>query len=678
MILNKKNIMSACCIAAAVLMTAQSAYIESEAVFGSSITDTEDIEIYIDVNKDRKNISKYIYGLNDIYNMSDVTVNSTKQSGAELSSYNWETNYANLAADGAYENSISLVSGYSRSELSTPALYTDKLVKDAAEYGIHSKYVTLQMMGRVANDSYGAVSLDDSPQRFASVLFNKNSDLFIQPDIHDDTVYMDEYVSFLVNTYGYAAEGGINGYFLDSEPEKWDDNYAVLNLEPITAEKLVSDSERLASTVKKIDSTALVYGPSIGGLEAYVNLENPLDWEQYSSEYSWFIDYYLDKMREASELSGMRLLDVLDLHFISEAKSAVLEPIIGSDSVFANEGRIQAVRALWDSNYTDNSNSAILYKQHTPIIPMVQASIRMYYPDTKLSFSEYNFGGGNHISGGIAEADVLGVFSEQEVYMACLKPDLAEYNYQKSGINIYTNYDGEGSSYGNVAVYADNQGDTMSSVYASVTDGDNSSLKAIFINKNEGTEKDADVTVNSDAVYHRADVYSFNSESSEIVLSDTIENIEDNSFSYTMDPLTVYLFVFDGDSVIAEDDQTEGSDTTTVTTSDVPEHVEVSGETRPNPDESSQPDTTDMAETTTSVSVVGTDADGETITEVITESAETAVSDGDTAEEEDEEAEKKTVPKAAKVIIGVLVVAVFVIMLFILISDNKTDKIDKH
>ena len=262
--------------------------------------------------------------------------------------------------------------------------------------------------------------------------------------------------------------------------------------------------------------------------------------------------------------------------------------------------------------------------------------------------------------------------------MACLKPDLAEYNYQKSGINIYTNYDGEGSSYGNVAVYADNQGDTMSSVYASVTDGDNSSLKAVFINKNEGTEKDADVTVNSDAVYHRADVYSFNSKSSEIVLSDTIENIEDNSFSYTMDPLTVYLFVFDGDSVIAEDDQTEGSDTTTVTTADVPEHVEVSGETRPNSDDSSQPDTTDMAETTTSVSVVGTDADGETITEVITESAATAVSDGDTAEEEDEEAEKKTVPKAAKVIIGVLVVAVFVIMLFILVSDNKTDKIDKH
>ena len=262
--------------------------------------------------------------------------------------------------------------------------------------------------------------------------------------------------------------------------------------------------------------------------------------------------------------------------------------------------------------------------------------------------------------------------------MACLKPDLAEYNYQKSGINIYTNYDGEGSSYGNVAVYADNQGDTMSSVYASVTDGDNSSLKAVFINKNEGTEKDADVTVNSDAVYHRADVYSFNSESSEIVLSDTIENIEDNSFSYTMDPLTVYLFGFDGDSVIAEDDQTDGSDTTTVTTADVPEHVEVSGETRPNSDDSSQPDTTDMAETTTSVSVVGTDADGETITEVITESAATAVSDGDTAEEEDEEAEKKTVPKAAKVIIGVLVVAVFVIMLFILVSDNKTDKIDKH
>ena len=93
-----------------------------------------------------------------------------------------------------------------------------------------------------------------------------------------------------------------------------------------------------------------------------------------------------------SQKKGKRLLDVLDLHFFTEARSALLEPVISTDTKFANEERMQAVRVLWDSNYTENSSMAILYKQHTPLIPTIQASIRMYYPGTKLSFSEYNFG----------------------------------------------------------------------------------------------------------------------------------------------------------------------------------------------------------------------------------------------------------------------------------------------
>ncbi len=659
-------------IAGAALMSAfvlAQSELTSEAMFGTSISDTDDIEVIIDVEKDRIPISKYIYGLNMMKDMSGVDVTATKQFGAELSSYNWEINAANMTASEGYRNSTELLP-YS-SKLSTPALLTERLMSRADMFNIDSRYVTLQMMGYAANDSYGEITSTDSANRWAEVRFNKNTNLSMQPDIHDNMVYMDEYVSYLVSTYGYAADGGINGYFLDSEPEHWDENYAMVRSEPVNADELITRSINLANCVKRIDPTALVYGPSIGGIEAFVNFENPSDWDNAGKGYSWFIDYYLDKMRAASERAGVRLLDSIDLHFVSEAKSVILEPIIGTDSVFANEERMQAVRVLWDSNYTENSSTAIVYKQHTPIIPMVQASIRMYYPGTKLSFSEYNFGGGDHISGGLAQADVLGIFGEQNVYMACLKPDMENYEYQKAGINLYTNYDGEGASYGNIAVYADNGGDTMSSVYASVDDNDDASLKAIFINKNDTAQKEAKVKINSQAEYTSARIFAFDESSSEIKLVDTLEDIENNEFVYTMETLTAYLFEFDG-SNIHEDEITDAPDETALTTvsEDEPEHVEVTDDTFTSVTEVSGTD--ELIEIVTSVSVVGTDDGGETITEIVTERVTNVAEE--TAPSEEPSEEERSVPKVYKIIVGVLVAAVLAAMVLVLVSDHAGQK----
>lgn len=677
----RKTVLSVFCVLLSAAALVQTAAADSEAVFGTSRADTDDIEVVIDVSRDRKHISKYIYGINDVYGLSDVTVSAVKQAGAEYSSYNWETNAANTAASGGYKNSLDLVSSYSPDSRGITALCAKRIVERAERYGIPSKYVTLQMMGSVANDANGTVSDGDTRKRWASVLFSKNDSLLTEPDLYDDTVYMDEYVSYLANTYGSAADGGINGYFLDSEPELWRENYAVLGLEQLTGEELISRSKALASSVKKIDPTALVYGPSVKGLESFANLRNPDDWEQYKNNYSWFLDYYLDMMKQASDREGIRLLDVLDLHFISEARSVVLEPVIGTDSVFANEERMQAVRVLWDSNYTENSSTAILYKQHTPIIPTIQASIRMYYPNTKLSFSEYNFGGGDHISGGIAEADVLGVFSEQDVYMACLMPDSSDFSYQKSGINIYTNYDGNGSSYGNISVYSDNGGDIMSSVYASVMDGNDGDLKAVLINKNSASEKIASVEIKSEQEYTGANVYCFDSESSEIRLADTITEIEDNSFDYIMQPLTVYLFEFSSDSVLNEDsgnDETDkNEETSSVTSAPAPEHVEITGETSVG-EQSFTVSQEISSEVVTSVSVVGTDDEGDTITEIVTEiitelpSTESMTDSSTVSGGEETAEEEKDVPAAVKVIGIVLAAAVAAAIVYVLVTGNNT------
>lgn len=662
-----KRIVSAVSVLAVVLYSAN-AGAEVNATFGSSYLDTGSVIVNIDTSAGRKSISPYIYGINSESDLSDVTVNALIQTDPRVSSYNWENNLSN---DGGV-NGHFLVSSYPQNKLSEPGLYTEYLITRANRYNIPSRYVTLQMMGRAA----GNVNSDNL---WIDSLFDKNDTYLSRPNTEDDIVYMDEYVSFLVNKYDYAVNGGINGYFLGYEPESWSERYPDAVPRPVAADELIKRSAKLAYSVKKIDPTALVYGPSVNGIEAFVNINNPDDWEQHGIEYSWFIDYYLDGMRMASEEAGTRLLDVLDIHYHTEATNGLLQPIIDSDDVFSNNARLQTPRILWDSSYTENSTSAILHNQHMPLIPTLAASIDMYYPETKLSFSEYNFGGGDDISGGIAVADALGIFAKYGVHMACVKPNTEDISYIKSALNIYTNYDGNGSGLGDTLVSSSNEKDIMSSVYAAVESGDESELKVVLINKNNSVPKSAEINIKSIYDFENADVYSFGPESSDILKADDAIEIKENSFSFDMEPLTVYMLVFNADGNILIDDPTELPDTeitensqtgvsgsvsdtavselevvTTVTP--VREHVDATTLSAASVNESASESTGESVSTTTSADETDLGGSEETVT---------------AAEGTDTE---KTVPKALKVIISALVGAVVLSMSYILINDYLMSK----
>lgn len=686
MVLNKLKKAAALVCALAVLIFCFGGT-KVSAMFSSSYTDTGDIEVLIDTASGRIPISPYIYGISSETSLSGLSVNAIKQSDPRMSSYNWETNFSNSAEGAVSSNDNALVKSYPLERQGEPALYTDNLVTKAKRYGIASRYVTLQMMGYAAADGDGAVYDTDISSRWDKVFFRKRDDFLSAPDAYDGAVYMDEYVSFLVNKYGYAMDGGINGYFLDYEPENWSELYPAAAAEPITADELISRSAELAQSVKETDPTALVYGPSINGIEAFINLKNPSDWENHGQQYSWFIDYYLEGMSKASEAAGTRLLDVLDIHYHTEATNGLLEPVIDGTDNFSNNTRMQAPRILWDSTYTENSTIAIMHNQHIPLIPTLEASVDMYYPGTKISFSEYNFGGGGHISGGIAVADALGIFASYGVHMACLKPNSEDTSYQKSGINIYTNYDGSGGKFGDTLVASDNGGDVMSSVYASVSGRNDTSLKVLLINKNVGTVKTADVRINSDAVFESAEVYSFNGESPEIVLSEEEITVEDNGFVFDMEPLTVYMLVFSGteeqisaevtddsvtvtDTGISESSGEQSSDGTVsdsgavtesaaAETSATPEHV--SAETL-----SSAGTATDSAGEAYGTSPGGTET-----------SANDGISDSESAsdgEEEAEEKEEKSVPKAVKIIVAALVAGVVIAMAYVIVQDRLLSK----
>ncbi|MGN1089931.1 MAG: glycoside hydrolase family 44 protein, partial [Huintestinicola sp.] len=487
--------------------------------------ETGSADITVRPDEERHKISPYIYGINDVGDISGFSPTVIKQTGTSLSTYNWENNCSNPGESGFNSNDISLVDSYSSASWNTPALYTDILYNKSRHANIPVKLVTLPMMGYVAKDSMGIVSDDvfSRTTRWCETKYRKNETFLISPDTTDGEVYIDEYVSFLVNKYGTSSEGGINGYFLDRQPDLWSKNFSVLGLPEITPSELVSRSAELASSVKAIDSTAFVFGPSVSDLQGCINLGSSDSWNSISEnkEYSWFIDYYLSEMRAAGEKAGYRLLDCLDIHYYTKAMTPLGVSVVSSNDEYSNAYRMQSVKTLYDPDYTENSPVVLMNKQFTPVIPTLQASIRINYPGTRLSFSEYDFGGGDNISGAIAQTDALGIFAKENVYMACLSPISSDYRFQKAALSLYTDYDGKGHGFGDTLIDADNNKDSMSSVYAASDSSAPSVLRIILTNKNIVNSKDFDIEIVSEEYdYSLEKVYFIDKESAKVSESD--------------------------------------------------------------------------------------------------------------------------------------------------------------
>ena len=75
---------------------------------------------------------------------------------------------------------------------------------------------------------------------------------------------------------------------------------------------------------------------------------------------------------------------------------------------------------LWDTTYLENSwiPSAMTGNKPVAILARTLKSIDTAWPGTRLALTEYNYGGENHWSGALAQADVLGVFGKLDLEAA--------------------------------------------------------------------------------------------------------------------------------------------------------------------------------------------------------------------------------------------------------------------
>ncbi|MEO8085319.1 MAG: glycoside hydrolase family 44 protein [Bacteroidota bacterium] len=504
--------------------------------------------ISINTNVDRHPISPLIYGSNGQGADQDENITARRFGGNRLSGYNWENNASHAGTDwyNSNDNYLPWVMGLPANMDETPnAVY--KAFQDTSLQMNCYSLITLPMAGNVSHDKNGEVFANETAPsaRFKEVVNQKGSVFSLTPDTSDNFIYIDECLHNLIDEYGLSTTGtGIKAYSMDNEYALWISTHPRIHPQQPTITEVISKSSNLARTIKTMDAGAEVYGPADYGYASFLNFQSAPDWNSYAV-YGNFINAYLNGLKLASDTFGSRLLDVVDVHWYPEAQginnNGVLERVVGgSNDRNVAIARMQCPRTLWDSSYTENSWIGQWFSPCV-YIHALQNGIATYYPGTKLAFTEFNYGGQDHISGGIAIADVLGIFGRYGVYMSTHWGSLDE--YVSTGFKIFRNYDGNNSTFGDISVQSLTSDIENSSAYASLESTDTSRLHLIAMNKNYDSTLVTDFNISGNNSFDVAEVWKFNSTSMAITGAGNVA-ITNNHFTYPLDPLSVYHFIF--------------------------------------------------------------------------------------------------------------------------------------
>lgn len=518
-------------------------------IFVSNTTFAQSTKVSVSTKTNCHAISPYIYGVNGTY--SDSSIKSIRQGGNRWTTYNWETGMSNSGVDYGNLSDSYLTMGIPTTE-SAPgfvARYGHNMARAYNQYFL----TTVQAQGYVAGLA-GTVTLTAPSKFWFKVVAKKNDVLSLVPNLKDSFVYIDEYVHCLKTNQGFANKGGINAYSIDNEPDLWYESHPKAQKLPQKIASLIDKTLQTCLAIKSVDSTAEVFGPALGNWYACYNFNsNDNLWNTvYSSKYKseWFVSMYLDTMRVLSKQNGKRLIDVVDIHWYPEASGADGKKIVNTKGGVepitpeAIKTRLQNPRSMWDPTYIEKSG----FENGTKAIQLLnrlKTSINSHFPGTKIAITEYRYGTEDHYSGGLALADVLGVFGREGVYYASkwyATSMLMFQSYSKSAFDLYTNYDGKYSSFGNTSVQSLTSSNDTLSTFASTDEKGN--LHMIIVNKMP-TITQTSFSFN-DSYYQKAEVFGFDSISATITKRESINGITDyKNCNYLLPAYSALHFVFE-------------------------------------------------------------------------------------------------------------------------------------
>ncbi|MEO0514911.1 MAG: glycoside hydrolase family 44 protein [Planctomycetota bacterium] len=497
----------------------------------ASVAGAGSVVVTIDTQAEPRPISDFIYGSN--HEVEGHMFRAARRLGGNrLSAYNWRIDASNAGKDYRHNSDqwLTRQTWWQATAGARPVRVADD--KAGAVHRFHEEslargsysLVTVPLAGFVVADADGPVEASEAtPSRRWT-------------EVEDGQAF----TRHLVDTYGGAGNArGIRGFSLGNEPALWHKTHPRMRREAVTCEELLQRSVRTAQAIKRADADAEVFGPALWGMTAYASLSKATDWpaEKKRGGYDWFIDAYLDRMSQASERAGVRLLDVLDVHWYTEAPKG---------REWTGEEAARSAKALYDAKHTEPNWVGKHFGDFLPLLPRLQESIDRYYPGTKIAITEYDWPMTGTVYGGLTQADALGAFGKHGVYFASYhhythdKPD----RYVGSAFALYRNYDGQGASFGRLALPAtvDGMGDADFDVYAS-TDSESGAVHVVVIHRGEGEARPVELRLDGMDTALTGRTFYFDADSPDVRPGPPLESDSDGSVTLSVPTLSAWHVV---------------------------------------------------------------------------------------------------------------------------------------
>lgn len=331
------------------------------------------VNISIDVTKELKPISPYIYGRNnslpDGSFSSDLSQNDwvrLRESGVRMlregggnnsTKYNWRKH---LSSHPDWYNNV-----YTHNwDLSV------KYMLDSLPAEIQGMW-TLQLIGKVAKT--GTQNFNDwsfnfsqwwegvqqnlagggivNPQGGTAAKIEGNPDLYLESWPADSTV----------GIFGHwfdhmeIPKQRVQYWNMDNEPEIWHGTHDDITRIPITPEEFLDRYFKVAKKARMAYPEVKLVGPVPANEWQWYNWSSPI-MGPGNKTIPW-IEYFIQRVAQEQKTSGLRLLDVLDIHFYpyeSEAEDIVQLHRVFFDKTYTYPGAngVKLVNGSWDNSQT--------------------------------------------------------------------------------------------------------------------------------------------------------------------------------------------------------------------------------------------------------------------------------------------------------------------------------------
>ncbi len=407
------------------------------------------------ISPDIYGIALHVTGFSDTHQF-DLSATARRWGGNPTSRFNWKLGNAwNTASDWYFEN----VNYSGRPNYS----YEDFLEENRAK-GLRTA-LTVPTIGWVAKDTSSAGfpkellpdqdGFDPYRPTAGSGKGKDGKPLAPPPPTTTSVPAPPEFIGEWIRTIREKDKKrgrSVHLYILDNEPMIWNNTHRDVHPEPVSYDELLDRTVRYATAIRQADPEAKIAGPAEWGWTNY--LYSSVDTaagvrlrpDRRKHGDLPLVVWYLQQLRAHEQKTGVKLIDVLDLHFYPQTEAGVF----GASKVDpkSNALRLRSTRSLWDPSYTDES----WIKDQIQLIPRMQQWIRENYPGLGTAIGEYNFGAEDHMSGGLAQAEALGRFGQYGLTAAYYWTYPPKDSPAFWAFRAYRNYDGKGGRFLDVAV----------------------------------------------------------------------------------------------------------------------------------------------------------------------------------------------------------------------------------